>query len=98
MSTVRSISSVVISRRSKSVDSSTSDTGLGLNPTSVPRFAYYGQGEVFADQLRDVLATSDAVVFEGPWTGHAETMMDAEGVVAAVRSFLDSSIAHTTST
>lgn len=68
---------------------STEVPGFGLNPTSVPRFAYFGQGEVFADQLRDALATSDAVVFEGPWTGHAETMMDAEGVVAVVRSFLE---------
>ena len=68
---------------------STEVPGFGLNPTSVPRFVYFGSGEVFAGELRDALVGTDAKIFEGPWAGHAETMMDPEGVVAVVRSFLE---------
>ena len=64
--------------------------GFGLNASDVRRFVYFGQGEVFADLLRKAVESSDVDWFEGPWQGHAETMMDADGVVAAVRNFLRS--------
>ncbi len=64
--------------------------GFGLAPCELPRFAYFGVGEVWADQQRAELAASDLTVFEGGWPGHAETMIDAAGVTSCVVPFLRS--------
>ncbi|MEM9747012.1 MAG: alpha/beta hydrolase [Actinomycetota bacterium] len=61
----------------------------GLAPVDVPRMAYFGSGEVFADTLRGELVAHDVEYHEGSWDGHAATMADAPGVVAAVRPFLE---------
>lgn len=65
--------------------------GFGLNASRIPRFVYFGQGEIFADALRTAVQSCDVDWLEGPWQGHAETMMDANGVVIAVRDFLQRS-------
>ena len=62
----------------------------GLNPSPIPRLAYFGEGEVFADELERELSKTDIVQERGTWAGHAETMLDRDGVVAVVRRFLDS--------
>lgn len=62
--------------------------GRELEPR-VATLSYWGTGEVFADLLRDELAGTAVVTHEGDWAGHAETMMDAAGVVAVVSAFLE---------
>lgn len=66
--------------------------GFGLNPSPVARFAYFGTGEIWADAQREALAGADLTVFEGSWPGHAETMLDADGVTAQVVPFLRASV------
>ena len=61
---------------------------LGLAPSDVPRLAYFGVGEVWADRQRAALAEAPYQVIEAHWAGHAETMLDADGVVARVLPFL----------
>ena len=63
---------------------------LGVADSSVPRLAYFGTGEVFADVLRDTLNECGLRYVERDWSGHAETMMDAAGVSTIIREFLAS--------
>ena len=70
---------------------STARPRFGLTATDAPRLAYFGRGEVWADAQREELASGIGLtVHEGDWPGHAETMLDAEGVVAVVAPFLRS--------
>lgn len=62
--------------------------GFGLEPTAVPRLAYFGSGEVFADALRVELDAHRVEYVEADWAGHAETMADASGVAQIVLPFL----------
>jgi len=62
--------------------------GFGLRDTGVPRFAFFGSGESFADELRDELKANDVPMYEGEWKGHAETMLDAAGAVQLFRNFV----------
>lgn len=61
----------------------------GLGPTTVPRLAYFGTGEVFADALRSELDANQVEYVEAGWSGHAETMADASGVAEIVLPFLE---------
>lgn len=62
----------------------------GLSPTGVPRLAYFGTGEVFADRLRSVLDSRGVSYDERDWAGHAETMSDAIGVSKIISEFIGS--------
>lgn len=62
---------------------------FGLDPSPVPRLAYFGSGEVFADDLRSELVANDVEFVEADWAGHAETMADAAGVARIVAPFLE---------
>lgn len=62
--------------------------GFGLRDPGVPRFAFFGSGEAFADELRAELVAHDVPMHEGSWQGHAETMLDAEGGVRLFKNFV----------
>jgi pimeloyl-ACP methyl ester carboxylesterase len=62
---------------------------FGLEPTAVPRLAYFGTGEIFADALRAELEAHRVEYVEADWAGHADTMADARGVAQIVLPFLE---------
>ena len=61
---------------------------LGIKDSSIPRIAYFGTGEVFADLLRETLDECGFPYVERSWGGHAETALDAPGVSAIIHEFL----------